>query len=72
MITAVVPTFNEEKNIGGCLESLNRQTLPRSEYEIIVVDGNSADRTRELAAPLADLVFVQASPRVGGHGTTGP
>ncbi len=66
MISVVVPTFNEEKNIGGCLESLNRQTLPRSEYEIIVVDGNSSDRTREIAAPLADLVFVQASPRVGG------
>ncbi|HVN65490.1 MAG TPA: glycosyltransferase [Methanomicrobiales archaeon] len=66
MITAVVPTFNEEKNIVACLVSLNRQTIPRSEYEIIVVDGNSADRTRELAAPLADLVFVQTSPRVGG------
>jgi glycosyltransferase involved in cell wall biosynthesis len=66
MITVVVPTFNEEKNIVACLESLNRQALPRSEFEIIVVDGNSTDRTRELAAPLADLVFVQTSPRVGG------
>jgi len=66
MITVVVPTFNEEKNIVDCLESLNRQALPRSEYEIIVVDGNSSDRSRELAAPLADLVFVQTSPRVGG------
>jgi glycosyltransferase involved in cell wall biosynthesis len=66
MITVVVPTFNEEKNIVACLESLKRQTLPRREYEIIVVDGNSADRTMELAAPLADLVFIQTSPRVGG------
>jgi glycosyltransferase involved in cell wall biosynthesis len=66
MITVVVPTFNEEKNIVACLESLNRQALPRREYEIIVVDGNSTDRTRELAAPLADIVFVQTSPRVGG------
>jgi glycosyltransferase involved in cell wall biosynthesis len=66
MISVVVPTYNEEENIGACLESLNRQTLPRSEYEIIVVDGESKDRTREIAAPLADLVFVQTSPRVGG------
>ncbi|HMA04535.1 MAG TPA: glycosyltransferase [Methanomicrobiales archaeon] len=66
MISVVVPTYNEEENIGGCLESLNRQTLPRSEYETIVVDGNSKDRTREIAAPLADLVFIQTSPRVGG------
>ena len=66
MISVVVPTYNEEANIVACLESLNRQTLPRADYEIIVVDGNSRDRTRELAAPLADLVFVQTSPRVGG------
>ena len=66
MISVVVPSYNEEKNIGECLGSLNRQILSRTEYEIIVVDGNSADRTREIAAPLADLVFVQTSPRVGG------
>ncbi len=66
MITVVVPTYNEEANIRGCLESLNRQDLPRSEYEIVVVDGNSIDRTREIAAPLADVVFIQTSPRVGG------
>jgi len=66
MISVVVPSYNEEKNIGECLGSLHRQILSRTEYEIIVVDGNSADRTREIAAPLADLVFVQTSPRVGG------
>jgi glycosyltransferase involved in cell wall biosynthesis len=66
VISIVVPAYNEEENITACLESLNRQTLPRIEYEIIVVDGNSKDRTRELAAPLADQVFVQTSKRVGG------
>jgi len=66
VISVVVPAFNEEANIVACLESLNRQTIPRSDYEIIVVDGDSKDRTRELAAPLADVVFVQTSERVGG------
>ncbi|MDD1662966.1 MAG: glycosyltransferase [Methanomicrobiales archaeon] len=66
MISVVVPAYNEEENITACLESLNCQTLPRAEYEIIVVDGNSKDRTRELAIPLADLVFIQESRRVGG------
>jgi glycosyltransferase involved in cell wall biosynthesis len=66
VISIVVPAYNEEENITACLESLNRQTLPRKEYEIIVVDGSSTDRTRELAAPLADLLLVQTSARVGG------
>jgi glycosyltransferase involved in cell wall biosynthesis len=66
VISVVVPAYNEEENITPCLESLNHQTLPRTEYEVIVVDGNSKDHTRELAAPLADLVFIQTSSRVGG------
>ena len=66
MISVVVPTYNEEQNIERCLQSLADQTVPRETYEIIVVDGNSKDRTRELAEPLADRVFVQTSKRVGG------
>ena len=66
MISVIVPSYNEEANIGRCLESLSRQTIPRNEYEIIVVDGNSKDRTREIAERYADLVFIQTSPKVGG------
>lgn len=66
MISIVVPTYNEEQNIERCLHSLTDQTVSRGTYEIIVVDGGSKDKTRDLAEPLADLVFVQKSERVGG------
>lgn len=66
MISVVIPTFNEEENIAQCLVSLCHQTLPRSEYEIIVVDGGSKDATCEIARNYADLVFVQTSKKVGG------
>ncbi len=66
MITVVVPTYNEEKNIEGCLTALTSQTIPRSSYEIIVVDGNSKDRTAEIAAKYADKVIQQVSHGVGG------
>jgi glycosyltransferase involved in cell wall biosynthesis len=65
-ISVVVPTFNEEQNIEGCLRSLRMQTLPGDEYEVIVVDGNSTDLTRDLAEPLADKVIIQTSKKVGG------
>jgi len=48
------------------LKSLCHQTLKRSEYEIIVVDGNSKDKTRELAKKYADKVMIQTSKKVGG------
>ncbi|WOF16591.1 glycosyltransferase [Methanoplanus sp. FWC-SCC4] len=65
-ISVVIPTFNEEKNITPCLESLSKQTIPRDEYELIVVDGNSKDKTREYAEKIADTVIIQTSKKVGG------
>lgn len=66
MISVVIPTFNEEANIAQCLVSLTHQTVPRNEYEIIVVDGGSKDETCTIAKKYADLVFTQTSKKVGG------
>lgn len=64
--SVVVPTYNEEKGIEAFLRQFERQTLPRSEFEIVVVDGDSKDRTREIAAHHADRVIVQTSKGIGG------
>jgi len=66
MISIVIPTYNEEKNIKRCLNALINQTVPRENIEIIIVDGNSTDRTREIAKNLADVVMIQSSEGVGG------
>ncbi len=66
MISVIIPTYNEEASITTCLESLSHQTLDRDEYELIVVDGNSKDRTCELAQAYADEVMIQTSKKVGG------
>ena len=65
-VSVVVPTFREEKGIEAFLRQFERQTLPRAEFEIVVVDGDSPDRTREIAARLADRVIIQTSPGIGG------
>ena len=66
MISVIIPTFNEEENIAQCLVSLSHQNIPRTDYEIIVVDGGSKDSTCEIAKKYADQVFVQTSKKVGG------
>jgi glycosyltransferase involved in cell wall biosynthesis len=66
MISVIIPTFNEEENIAQCLVSLSHQNIPRSDYEIIVVDGGSKDATCEIAKKYADSVFTQTSKKVGG------
>lgn len=66
MISVVIPAYNEGDSMIPTLESLCHQTLQRDKYEIIVVDGNSKDNTREVAEKYADKVFIQKSAKVGG------
>ncbi len=45
LVSVVVAAYNEEKFIGRCLRSLLHQTLSLDDYEIIVVNDGSTDRT---------------------------
>jgi len=53
MVSLIVPVRNEEHHIGRCLESVLVQEYPEARLEVIVVDGASADGTREVAATIA-------------------
>jgi glycosyltransferase involved in cell wall biosynthesis len=44
-ISILIPVQNEEKYVGRCIRSILNQTLPRREYEIIVINDASTDRT---------------------------
>lgn len=52
-ITVVMPVRNEERFIGDTLTQLLAQDYPRESFEILVVDGMSTDRTREIVAGIA-------------------
>jgi succinoglycan biosynthesis protein ExoA len=52
-VTVVVPCRNEEKHISKCLESILANDYPKDRMEILVVDGTSEDRTREIVASYA-------------------
>jgi rSAM/selenodomain-associated transferase 2 len=58
-LSVIVPALNEAAGIAHCLEAL--EPLRAGGHEVIVVDGGSEDRTREIAAALADRVL--AAPR---------
>ena len=74
-ISIVIPARNEEVNIGNCLRSLMSQRGVR--FEIIVVDDESTDRTREIAQSfasvrvLSSLFYPLASKSLPGTGATG-
>ncbi len=67
MISIIIPTLNEEKTIGNTLESLRR--LSYCDYEIIISDGKSKDRTIEIAKKYgAKIIIYKGATRqtIGG------
>lgn len=61
-VSVVIPTMNEEKSIGLVISEV-KDAFGDRPFEIIVVDTNSKDRTREIAASLGATVVEE--PRRG-------
>jgi glycosyltransferase involved in cell wall biosynthesis len=64
VVSVVIPARNEEASLGTCLQSLIAQT--GVDFEIIVVDDNSTDRTREIAASFPKVKVIEAAPLPSG------
>lgn len=61
LVSIVIPTYNSEKTIAKCLESIKNQTY--KEIELIVVDNFSKDKTAEIARKYTDGVFLKGPER---------
>ncbi|HEY3624829.1 MAG TPA: glycosyltransferase family 2 protein [Terracidiphilus sp.] len=64
-LTVIVPARNEEDCIGACLESLVKQSEEVFElgrdWELIVVDDESTDRTAEIARSFPGVTVMKAA-----------
>ncbi|MCJ7490895.1 MAG: glycosyltransferase family 2 protein [Dehalococcoidia bacterium] len=49
LVSVLVPMRNEERYIEACLRSLAGQDYPHDRFEVLVIDGASTDRSRDLA-----------------------
>ena len=49
-VSVVIPCYNEQNTIGLLLDALYAQTFPREAMEVVIADGMSTDRTREVIA----------------------
>ena len=64
-LTVIVPARNEEDCIGACLKSLAAQSdeafLLGRDWDLVVVDDHSADRTAEIARGFAGVTVLEAA-----------
>lgn len=61
LISIIIPVWNSERRIAMALEAIARQTAPRDQFEVIVVDNGSTDGTAE-AAQRFDFARVLSEP----------
>ena len=68
LISIAVATFNSGKTLKRTLDSVFKQTYPKSKMEILIIDGGSKDNTVNIAKnykckivnnPKVDLVFAK-------------
>jgi len=48
LVSIIVPCYNEEARIGSLLDAIAVQTYPVEQLEVVLADGMSTDRTREV------------------------
>lgn len=63
MLSIIIPTLNEEKYLSRLLDSIEQQSY--SDYEVIIADANSTDRTQEIAKRFGAKIVSGGMPAVG-------
>lgn len=60
-VSIIIPTFNSEKTLALCLQSIKNQTYPN--IETIIVDSHSQDKTVEIAKQFGTKILLSHSER---------
>ena len=66
-VTVVIPTRNEEEAIVETIQSVPNDGWCK-ELDFLIIDGNSTDKTRDLAESSGAKVYIE--PRKGMEGLT--
>lgn len=66
-VSVLVAARNAERSMPGLLDRLERQTLPREAYEVVIVDDHSDDGTAAVIDASAIAKLVQMPARGGAY-----
>jgi len=69
----MIPTLNEEKGIGKTIDSINRAYFAKNNWnlELIIIDGDSKDKTREIAKGKGAKIIIDKRKGYGRAYKTG-
>ncbi len=58
MVSVIITAYNYDKYVERCLRSVLDQSLPRNQYEIIVVNDGSTDKTKQILENYTDVARI--------------
>ncbi|MDP1728701.1 MAG: glycosyltransferase family 2 protein [archaeon] len=64
LVSVIIPTYNEEEEIGHCLKSLNEQSFQN--FEIIIIDDGSTDKTCEIVRKFKNVALLKGKHKGSG------
>ena len=66
LASVIIVSFNDEELIADCLSSVLDQDIPNDQYEVIVVDNDSKDRTVEITSEqFPSVVLIKSEINLG-------
>lgn len=63
LISAVIPTLNRPRELRLCLDGFARQTTPKEQFEVVVVDDGSTEDIAAVAAEFNDRLSLRFERR---------
>ena len=51
-VAIAIPTLNEERFISRCLDSIIKQTFKFEKMDVMIIDGGSNDKTKDIVTKL--------------------
>jgi len=72
-VSVILPTLNEEQGIGTTIDTINKKIFSEKgwDLEIVIVDGNSKDKTRQIAKKKGAQVILEKRKGYGRAYKTG-
>lgn len=58
-VSVIIPLFNDEHHVGKAISALLKQTYPKNNYEIIVVDNGSSDNSKLIVSSFPIILLEE-------------
>lgn len=65
-VTVIIPTYNDWKRLGVCLDALRRQSYPAESFEVLVVNNNPDDEV-PVTLDIPSNTSILREPRPGSY-----